>query len=171
MNRRGSQRIRRRIPCAFEYEGHAYNGIVVDLSADGLFLQTDTAIEPGSELSLELRSSPEVSVRGQVVRRRFTPAVLSSLIRRGVGLRLVHAPPAYYEVLGLEAAAPQPVWSAVEERESEPADADTLGPIAIDIRLDAEPAPEAAPAAPAHEPWDEPETGGWSLGTEPPGVD
>ena len=148
MNRRGSQRIKRRIPCDFDYEGHGYNGIVVDLSAGGMFLQTDTAIEPGSELSLRLRPErfPELTVRGRVVRRRFTPAVLATMIRRGVGIHVVGAPPAYFELLGLEPEEhAEPVWSAIEDWE-EP-DAGAAGPVAIDIQLGPAAPPEATSIA------------------------
>ncbi len=156
MDRRDSHRIKRRIPCDFEYEGHAYNGIVVDLSPDGLFLQTDTAIEPGSELELRLRSErfAELNVRGRVVRRRFTPAVLASMIRRGVGLRLTSAPPAYFEMLGLAgemAPAPAPVWSEVEDWEAELAGESCAGPVAIDIQLGSALVEPPAPALAAPE--------------------
>jgi hypothetical protein len=150
MNRRGSQRIKRRIPCEFDYEGHVYAGIVVDLSAGGMFLQTDTAIEPGSELGLRLRPdrAPEVTLRGRVVRRRFTPAVLSSMIRRGVGVHLLNAPPAYFDLLGI---APEEdaerVWGAVEDWEPNLPEDPSAGPIAIDIQLGAEEAPVLTPIA------------------------
>src|SRR5512145_1320572 len=131
MNRRGSQRIKRRIPCEFDYDGHSYAGIVVDLSAEGMFLQADTAIEPGSDLALRLRPerAAEVAVRGRVVRRRFTPAVLATMIRRGVGILLRDTPPAYFELLGI---TPQQdaerVWGAVEDWEPDLQDDPSRGP-------------------------------------------
>jgi hypothetical protein len=150
MNRRGSQRIKRRIPCEFDYEGHAYAGIVVDLSAGGMFLQTDTAIEPGSELVLRLRPDrvAEVAVRGRVVRRRFTPAVLASMIRRGVGVYLLNAPPAYFELLGItQEEDAERVWDAVEDWDPKLSDDPSAGPIAIDIQIGAEELPVLAPIA------------------------
>jgi hypothetical protein len=149
MNRRGSQRIKRRIACEFDYEGHSYAGIVVDLSTEGLFLQSDTAIEPGADLSIRLRPerSLELAVRGRVVRRRFTPAVLASMIRRGVGIRILEAPPAFYDLLGLKRVADADrVWETVDDwgsdRHAEPAE----GPVTIDIQVgdDAEPVAEPA---------------------------
>lgn len=138
MNRRSSQRVKRRIPCEFGYEGHSYAGIVVDLSAEGLFLQTDTAIDPGVELSMRLRPerTPEMVLRGRVVRRRFTPAVLASMIRRGVGIRIVEAPPTYYALLGIEPAVDaDQVWETVDDwGGSHPADA-FVGPVTIDIQV------------------------------------
>ena len=178
MNRRGSQRIKRRIPCEFDYDGHTYAGIVVDLSSGGMFLQADTAIDPGSELAVRLRPerAPEIEVRGRVVRRRFTPAVLATMIRRGVGIHLLHPPQAYFELLGIE---PEPdaeqLWGATEDWEPDLQDDPAAGPIAIDIQVGGEEAPELTsiaeePDAPGAA---EPAGDGWSFerGDTPPPVE
>jgi hypothetical protein len=139
MNRRDGQRIKRRIPCEFDYEGHSHAGIVVDLSARGVFLQTERIIEPGSVLFVRLRPErqPEVAVRGCVVRRRFTPAVLASMIRRGVGLRLADVPPAYFELLGVAPEGDvERVFGVVPPGDADPASA-PAGPIVIDLRVHA----------------------------------
>jgi hypothetical protein len=101
MERRSEQRIRRRLSCELFADGHRYQGIVVDLSASGLFLQTDAALDPGTRVDVLLKGSrfPEVIVRAVVARRRLTPTLLASVIHRGVGLRIVEAPEAYYEAL------------------------------------------------------------------------
>jgi hypothetical protein len=101
MERRSEQRIKRRLSCELFADGHRYQGIVVDLSASGLFLQTDAALDPGTRVDVLLKGSrfPEVIVRAVVARRRMTPTLLASIIHRGVGLRIVEAPEAYYEAL------------------------------------------------------------------------
>jgi hypothetical protein len=101
MERRSEQRIRRRLSCELFADGHRYQGIVVDLSASGLFLQTDAALDPGTRVDVLLKGSrfPEVIVRAVVARRRLTPTLLASVIHRGVGLHIVEAPDAYYEAL------------------------------------------------------------------------
>src|SRR5262245_50071682 len=114
MERRETQRTRRRVPCLFSYEGHVHNALVVDLSISGLFLQTDTAIAPGTELMLRMRGEPpfeDLELRGRVVRRRFTPNVIATLIRRGVGIRILSAPPAYYDAFGASQLPAEPSWS------------------------------------------------------------
>ncbi len=140
MNRRKGERIKRRIPCEFDYEGRTHNGIVVDLSARGVLLQTELIIDPGCELGLRLRAEQgEVAVRGRVARRRFTPAVLASLIRRGVGVRLVDVPPAYFELLGIAPEADvERVFAAVPREAPEAAPGPAPGPFVIDLRLEAE---------------------------------
>ncbi len=101
MERRSEQRIKRRLSCELFADGHRYQGIVVDLSASGLFLQTDAALDPGTRVDVLLKGSrfPEVIVRAVVARRRLTPTLLASVIHRGVGLRIVEAPEAYYDAL------------------------------------------------------------------------
>jgi len=101
MERRNEQRIRRRLSCELFADGHRYQGIVVDLSASGLFLQTDAALGPGTRVDVLLKGSrfPEVIVRAVVARRRLTPTLLASVIHRGVGLRIVEAPEAYFAAL------------------------------------------------------------------------
>ncbi len=137
MERRSEQRIRRRLSCELFADGHRYQGIVVDLSATGLFLQTDAALDPGTQVDVLLKGSrfPEVIVRAVVARRRLTPTLLASVIHRGVGLRIVEAPEAYHVALrefdelksGLERAVEVLVSEAVlegaldpERRESRP---------------------------------------------------
>ncbi len=145
MERRGSDRIRRRISCAFEHEGQLRDALVVDLSAGGLFLQTDAALPLGSELTLRLRPEGfgELELRGRVARRRFTPAVISSLLRRGVGIQLLAAPESYRELLGGTEAAPEAAWSALSDLEP-PFEPRCAGAgVSLDIAVAAE-----APAAP-----------------------
>jgi hypothetical protein len=117
MERRETHRTRRRVPCLFRYEGHLHNGLVVDLSVGGMFLQTDTAVSPGTELTLHLRGETfeDIELRGRVVRRRFTPTVLATLIRRGVGIRILSAPSAYYDALGASQASQEPSWSPLQD--------------------------------------------------------
>jgi hypothetical protein len=155
MERRDSQRIKRRLLCEFEHEGQVYSGIVADLSASGLFLQTDVAIEPESDLVLRLEGErfPELTLRGRVARRRFTPAVLSSIIRRGVGVRLMEAPPEWRQALGVEPEPKaEPLWGAVGEWG--PAQPAAPGePVSLDIRVASE--SEARPLPPPALPGDE----------------
>jgi hypothetical protein len=118
MERRETHRTRRRVPCLFSYEGHVHNALVVDLSVGGMFLQTDTAVSPGTELTLRLRSDAfeDIELRGRVVRRRFTPTVIATLIRRGVGIQILSAPTAYYDALGASQESEEPSWSALQDQ-------------------------------------------------------
>jgi hypothetical protein len=157
MERRGSDRIRRRVPCTFQYEDEAHEALVVDVSAGGLFLQTDAGLALGSELTLQLRDPAcgEIELRGRVVRRRFTPAVIARWIRRGVGVQILAAPERYREVLSGGEPAPDAAWSALRDLSAPFDPPPPEGPVSLDIAVDAapacavatEPAVEAEPAA------------------------
>jgi hypothetical protein len=156
MERRRVQRVKRRLPCEFLHEGNRHRGIVVDLSSTGLFLQTDTALGPGAEIEVHLSGQrfPDLTLRAVVARRRFTPAVLATMIRRGVGLRLLEPPPEYVEALrrlGSEGSdEPREDASAEDVVEIEIPEP-TLTPEEIWGELPLEPEPEPQPE-PAPEP-------------------
>jgi len=117
MERRGNHRFRRRIPCEFEVDGQVRSALVVDVSSGGLFLQTDAPIALGSDLTLRLRDerAGELELRGRVVRRRFTPAVIAALIPRGVGMQILAAPERYQDLLSPLDAAGDAAWSALQD--------------------------------------------------------
>jgi hypothetical protein len=162
MERRGSDRIRRRVPCTFRSEDQAHEAMVTDVSTSGLFLQTDAGLALGSELTLQLRDPAcgEIEVRGRVVRRRFTPAVIARWIRRGVGVQILAAPERYREVLTGGEPAPDAAWSALQDLGAPFEPPAPVGAVSLDIAVDAAPACAVAP-----EPEREPEP---VLAAEPP---
>lgn len=141
MERRGSDRIRRRVPCTFAYEGAAHEALVADVSAGGLFLQTDLGIALGSELTLRLDDPRygQVELRGLVVRRRFTPAVIARWVRRGVGIQILAAPEVYRDLLGDAEPAPDAAWSALQPAEPRSEAPSAPGGMSLDIAVDARP--------------------------------
>ena len=153
MERRGSDRIRRRVPCTFEYEGAGHQALVADVSAGGLFLQTDLGIALGSELTLRLDDPRygEVELRGRVVRRRFTPAVIARWVRRGVGVQILAAPDVYRDVLRDAEPAPDAAWSAMQAPEPRDEMPPAPGGMSLDISVDACPL-EPPPAGGEPEP-------------------
>jgi Tfp pilus assembly protein PilZ len=81
-------------------EGRSQRAIVLDLSETGLFVQTGTRLPPGSEVEVLVRlaeSVEPVRLRAQVARNKQVPPQLTSVARGGVGLRILDAPPAYYQ--------------------------------------------------------------------------
>jgi hypothetical protein len=95
---RRSKRAKRRLTCSFSIGGQFYRGITLDLSAEGLFIQTDATTTPGSEVEIDLIGSgktPDVHVRGVIARRRAVPVMLASAVTRGIGVRLIEAPREY----------------------------------------------------------------------------
>jgi Tfp pilus assembly protein PilZ len=73
---------------------------VLDISESGIFVQTGTRLPPGAEVELRLRleqSEEQVTLRAKVMRNKQVPPQLTSVARGGVGLKILDAPPAYYE--------------------------------------------------------------------------
>jgi hypothetical protein len=89
--------------------------LVLDVSSNGLFVQSRTPIDPGTEVRVRLRlpgRSEAIELSTAVARARRTPARLASVTSAGVGLHIRAAPNAYYEFLaeispGRETPAPE----------------------------------------------------------------
>jgi hypothetical protein len=130
---RVAKRIRRRMACELKAEGRQQRAIVLDLSRTGLFVQTSARLAPGAQVELWLQFEDQrepILLRAAVARQKAVPSNLTSVAQGGVGLRIVDAPRAYYELLG----------------ETGPPPAATTGPAS----KPAAPAPvEAKAAAPA----------------------
>ncbi len=103
-DRRSLPRAARSLGCELRIAGKTYTGVVLDLSAQGLFVRTNWVPEPGSALELTVRRpGGEVWTLWARV-ARGVPRGAAMLSRRGVGLELVEAPDAYHrfvsELLG-----------------------------------------------------------------------
>jgi len=88
--------------CELRYEGHKASGIVLDLSSTGLFVQTSARPAPGTifHLMLEARGdTPALDLRVRVARQRRTEPRLASLVPPGLGLQILDAPSAYFDLI------------------------------------------------------------------------
>jgi len=101
MERRDARRISRRLACGFRVGDRTHRGFVLDISREGLYLQTDVIIDAGTEIGVALEGTrfPHCQLRAVVVRRLIVPGPLSGLVRRGVGLKLIDPPAEYLEAL------------------------------------------------------------------------
>lgn len=99
-----SERIRRRVTCELLLGGRAYRGIVLDLSATGIFVQTEATPAPGAcvRVRFHRQDRQELEVEATVARRQAVPRELASVARSGLGLRVERPPAAYFELLGVE---------------------------------------------------------------------
>ena len=99
MSRRAATRTKKRLTCAVVIDGSRLSGIVLDLSANGLFVQTSANPPPGAELGLELElpGEPERTLLVvRVARKKLVPPRLRSVVHGGLGLRIKSAPEAYF---------------------------------------------------------------------------
>ena len=155
------ERSKRRMSCRVHAEGRQHNGIVLDLSGSGLFIQTGARLSPGARVDLDLSLPDEVArMQVDVVRRKQVPAQLLTVAQGGIGVRIVSAPESYYRFLQhlqqaeqAAGAGPPPAAAAPVREATPPRVAPTLAaPGASRPATPAAPAPPApprpAPAAP-----------------------
>jgi hypothetical protein len=112
-----AKRARRRMACGITTGGQRFSGLILDLSATGLFVQTRAKPRPGEPLSVEI-SVPglraPLRVEAQVARLQVVPAHLLNVAHGGIGLRITNAPEAYFAFLA--AILPEEVSAAPPER-------------------------------------------------------
>jgi hypothetical protein len=88
------------MPCKVHTEGRQHNGIVLDLSGSGLFIQTSAKLPPGSQVRIDLSLPDDEAVMTvEVVRRKQVPAQLLTVAHGGIGVRILSAPESYYHFL------------------------------------------------------------------------
>ncbi len=93
-------RVKKRLPCAIEVEGSRHQGITLNLSRGGLYVQTDAGLGVGSPIDVELTASRlgSIPLQGSVVWRKAVPRSLRGVSHGGFGVRIV-SPPGAYESL------------------------------------------------------------------------
>jgi len=117
--KRQMPRSKKRISCAVTVNGQRYAGMVLDVSATGVFVQTSAAPKVGSTVTLELQLSgiETLPIRARVARRRSVPARLKSIVHGGIGLALEGAPEEYFRLIG-ELQGPRETAAPVKEEPS-----------------------------------------------------
>ena len=113
--KRAARRFRRRMACELVAEGRQQRAIVLDVSSTGMFVQTSTRLVPGTPVELQLRFEPNdepITIRARVVRHRSVPANLTSVAQGGIGLRILDAPPSFYESLRGQDGDAAPIHTA-----------------------------------------------------------
>jgi Tfp pilus assembly protein PilZ len=108
MSRRGEERFRKRIPCKIKRSRSTFSGMIVDVSRQGMFVQTSAAATAGDEIDITLSGRPEdpvIVLNAQVVWRRQIPYQLRTIAEGGLGLKIRFAPEQYYQILAEAAQA------------------------------------------------------------------
>jgi hypothetical protein len=98
--RRVFTRLPYRIPCEFGYAGSKLAGIVTDVSARGIFVETSNRIPVGTELRLVLRDPRgSFEVMGHVTRERRSHRSARHVRSSGLGIRLDVVPEPFFRLL------------------------------------------------------------------------
>jgi PilZ domain len=107
MGKPRAERIRRRVTCELMLDGRSYRGIVLDLSATGIFVQTEATPGPGARIRILFHTATgeEFEAEASVARRQVVPRELAGVVRGGLGLRIQRPPEAYFRLIGMEGTA------------------------------------------------------------------
>jgi Tfp pilus assembly protein PilZ len=86
--KRSKGRIRKRVSCELEFEEKRYAGIVLDVSEQGVFVQTEARPKLGVRVVLRLRlpGAGICELMTRVARLKLVPPQLRSVANSGVGL-------------------------------------------------------------------------------------
>ncbi len=101
MESRGAERTKRRFICEIVHEDERHDGIVMNITAEGIFVLTSAMIPPGTQVRIEiseLQEVPQMTLRAIVIRQRLIPDESSRLMLQGLGMQILQAPSAYYEL-------------------------------------------------------------------------
>jgi len=95
-------RLKRRVNCNVHIDGGEHVGVVLELSPDGFFVQTNANAELGSKVVIVLNGSAgdPIEVEATVANRRRIPRHLASVTRNGFGCALRTPQETYYQFLG-----------------------------------------------------------------------
>jgi hypothetical protein len=93
---RKAPRTTRHTSCELEVDGKTYTGVIIDLSATGLFVRTNVMPEERTPVRVLIRRpGGEIwEIEARVARR--TDRRLTPTPRRGLGLEIEEAPHAYH---------------------------------------------------------------------------
>jgi len=95
-------RVRKRLPCTLSLEARQHNGLILNLSARGLFVQTTLPAEPGTLLDLDVRDpvlGQPIPLQAAVVWRRRVSPRMTGTNQSGMGLRLLSRPAAWESMM------------------------------------------------------------------------
>jgi hypothetical protein len=115
VRRQRAERSKKRMGCGVWVEKSRHAGIVLDISATGLFIQTSASPQLGALISVELvvpGSAAPLRIEGRVARKKVVPPQLVTVAQGGVGVRIESAPEDYYTLL----AQMQPNTAAATRR-------------------------------------------------------
>lgn len=101
--KRSSPRINRRLTVRFGPEKFEHLGYTIDVSAEGLFIGSNTVYKSGGVLLIQLnsREGETVVIRGEIRWAQKMPAQYAHKVKSGMGIRILEITqgPEIYEAL------------------------------------------------------------------------
>lgn len=102
MQTQSEPRLRKRLHCTLNVDTRRHNGLILNLSRRGLFVQTSMPAEPGTLLDIDVHDpvrGAEIPIQAAVVWRRRVTNRLKGTNESGMGLRLVSRPDAWHQMM------------------------------------------------------------------------
>ena len=93
-------RQRKRISCELVVNGSRYSGIVLDVSASGMFVQTTVKPGAGDDVTVKLKipgTDEAISVDTRVARKKIVPSQLLAVAQGGLGLAVTRPAARYLD--------------------------------------------------------------------------
>jgi hypothetical protein len=102
LERREQPRVRWELPCTLRIEGRRHRGLVREVSAWGLFVQTPEPLPPGSDVIVELKipEGRRFVLEAKAPHRRPVSHSLAAHSTEGVGLHIQDPSRAYRRWVG-----------------------------------------------------------------------
>jgi hypothetical protein len=99
--RRSVERRSRRLSCEIAVLGERHSAVVLDMSTEGLFLRTNAAPPPGTDLEVIIRRAGGEAwkIYARVARAGGDGRNAALLSSRGLGVTIVSAPEGFYDFL------------------------------------------------------------------------
>jgi hypothetical protein len=127
-------RLRKRLHCTLNVDARRHNGLILNLSQRGLFVQTSMPAEPGTLLDIDVHDpvrGAEIPIQAAVVWRRRVTNRLKGTNESGMGLRLVSRPDAWQQMMSGMLEPTDERLAQVADPAS-PAPSDVTNPITAD---------------------------------------
>jgi hypothetical protein len=102
MQTQTAPRVRKRLPCTLSTEARNHNGMILNLSERGLFVQTSLPAKPGTLLNLYVLDplcGDAIPLEATVVWRRRVTARITGVTQSGMGLRLLSQPSEWQQMM------------------------------------------------------------------------
>ena len=96
-NRRQFDRRLRHLSCEIEFGGKVHTGVIGDLSCQGLFVTSRFDARPGTSVTVRVRRPGGDVWEIQATAVRSADGAQGMVSRRGLGLAIDEAPPAFHE--------------------------------------------------------------------------
>jgi len=90
MEKRRDDRILRKVPIRFTYNGQSYDSVTGDISRRGVFIQTANSFPCRNGINIEIQCNTKpVKMAGFIVWSKKTPPSSYLILRGGMGIQLL----------------------------------------------------------------------------------